>query len=70
MAAEDALYRVMVPVAKIMVDRWRRAGERVEPAAVVEATLMEFSRSIILEPHAPALRQRLLAYFTTGDASD
>jgi len=70
MSAEDALYRVMVPVAKNLLETSRRAGEPVEPAVAVDATLQEFGRSIRIEPHLEALRQRLLAHLTAPDRSD
>jgi len=70
MSAEDALYRVMVPVANNLRERRRRTGEPADAARIVEATLQEFARSIALEPHAQALRQRLLAHLANGEPTD
>jgi hypothetical protein len=62
MSAEDALFRVMAPVASTLVETRQNAGEAIDSTAIVEATLQVFASSIVLGAYAASLRQRLLAH--------
>lgn len=71
MAVEDALFRVMVPVADALARNARGAGGPFDPSAIVEATLQAFAQSVAVDDYLVALRQRLLAHLEAAhDARD
>lgn len=62
MSAEDALFRVMVPVADRFVEARRKEGQPIDPAAIAEATLQAFAASIVLGEHTAPLCERLVVH--------
>ncbi|MGZ3428607.1 MAG: hypothetical protein ACXVCV_18265 [Polyangia bacterium] len=59
MSAEDVLFRVIKPVADVLLERSLNADGPLELASVVEEALSAFAQSIDLEDHRTALRDRL-----------
>ena len=62
MSAQDALFRVMAPVADALAAQKRRSGEAVDETAIAEEALQAFASSIALDGHSEPLRQRLVAH--------
>ncbi len=66
MSAEDALFRVMVPVAEALLEKELQAGGPSDPGAIAEMTVREFAQTLDLKDYAEALRARLVARLQQG----
>ena len=58
----EALFRVMRPVAEQRLAEKLRAQDEVHPALIASDVIDEFRKILQFEPHAEALRARILAH--------